>query len=171
MNDAPGTEEQTGLEESMGHQVKHRRTVGRDPGGEKHIPELAHGGIGQHPFDIVLSNRNGCRKQCGRRANDSNHFQGYRRHGKQEVQAGDHVHPRSDHRGGMDQCTDRCRALHGVREPHVKGDLGGLSRGANKQKQGCEGHDSHAPDLFVLYQRGILLNLAKHDGAMSHIVQ
>ena len=59
---------------------------------------------------------------------------GVRRVLEQRVQARDQVHAGGDHRGGVDQRGDRRRALHGVREPGVQRDLGGLGEGADEQQ-------------------------------------
>ena len=53
---------------------------------------------------------------------------------EERVQAGDQVHARGDHRRRVDQGGDRRRALHGVREPGVERDLGGLGERADEQQ-------------------------------------
>src|SRR5688572_15456009 len=54
MDDTAGAEEQTSFEERMGHQVKHRRRIAADTDADKHVAELADGGISQNFFDVGL---------------------------------------------------------------------------------------------------------------------
>src|SRR5713226_6890344 len=51
---AAGTEEEERFEERVGHQVENSRRKGAHAEGEKHIAELADGGIGENSLDIVL---------------------------------------------------------------------------------------------------------------------
>ena len=53
---------------------------------------------------------------------------------EQRVHARDQVDAGGDHRRGVDQGGDRRRALHGVREPGVERDLGGLGERADQQQ-------------------------------------
>jgi hypothetical protein len=50
------------------------------------------------------------------------------------VHARDQVDAGRDHGGGVDEGGDRRRALHGVREPGVQRDLGGLREGADEEE-------------------------------------
>src|SRR2546430_11565302 len=54
VNDAAGGKEEQGLEECMRHQVKDARRECADAAGEKHVAELADGGIGQNFLDVRL---------------------------------------------------------------------------------------------------------------------
>ena len=54
MNDAARTKEQERLEECMRHQVEDAGGKCTDTEREKHVAELAHRGVRQNTFDIVL---------------------------------------------------------------------------------------------------------------------
>ena len=57
-------------------------------------------------------------------------------HGLEErVGAGDQVHASGDHRGGVDQGRNRCRAFHRVGQPHVQRELAALTDRAREQAQ------------------------------------
>ena len=74
------------------------------------------------------------RDQQRRAADDRADVGGRRRLLEQRVHARDQVDARGDHRRGVDQRGDRRRALHGVREPGVQRDLGGLRERADEQQ-------------------------------------
>jgi len=57
IDDAAGTKEEQCLEESMREQVQQPRDPAADAKGEHHVAELAARGIGQHPFDVGLDQR------------------------------------------------------------------------------------------------------------------
>ena len=141
MDHAPGTEKEKGLKESVGHEVEDRRRVGAHPRGQEHVSKLAHCGVGQDTFDVVLDQGDGaCEK--GREATNDGHYQeGFGGQVVQHVAAGDHIHTRRDHGGRVDEGRYRRRALHGVRKPDVQGNLGRLSAGPDKEQQGDE--DDH----------------------------
>ena len=73
-------------------------------------------------------------------ADDRAHVGRRRRLLEQRVHARDQVHAGGHHRRGVDQGGDRRRALHGVREPGVQRDLGGLGERADEQ-QAAAGHE------------------------------
>ena len=68
-------------------------------------------------------------------ADDRAHVGRDRRQLEERVHARDQVDARRHHGGGVDQGGDRRRALHGVREPGVERDLGGLGERADQQQQ------------------------------------
>jgi hypothetical protein len=76
MNDGARAKEQQGFEKRMGEQMEDGNRIGTDAQGKEHIAQLAAGGIGDHPFDIVLHQTDcGCEK-CREAANNGNHHQG-----------------------------------------------------------------------------------------------
>src|SRR5207247_5544692 len=58
---------------------------------------------------------------------------------QEDERPGRQVDARLDHRRGMDQGADRCRAFHRVREPGVYRELGGLADRATEQEERDEG--------------------------------
>ena len=54
---AAGAEEQAGFEKRVGHQMENRRGIAADADADKHVTELAHGGIGENFLDVVLRQR------------------------------------------------------------------------------------------------------------------
>jgi hypothetical protein len=52
-----GAKKQKRLEERMRHEMEHGRLPCAHAQGEKHVTDLAHGGVGQHALDIVLRKR------------------------------------------------------------------------------------------------------------------
>ena len=68
-------------------------------------------------------------------ADDRADVGGGRRLLEERVHARDQVDAGGHHRRGVDQGGDRRRALHGVREPGVQRDLGGLRERADQQQR------------------------------------
>ena len=56
-DDDAGAEEEQGLEEGVGQEVEHRRLPCANAKRQKHVTDLADGGVGEHAFDIVLRQR------------------------------------------------------------------------------------------------------------------
>ena len=61
---------------------------------------------------------------------------------EEDVGAGDHVDAGGDHGGGVDEGGDGGGAFHGVGEPDVEGDLGGLAGSAEDQEKGDGGEEA-----------------------------
>ena len=54
---------------------------------------------------------------------------------------GDLEHTSHHHRSGMDECTDRCRTLHGIRQPDVQWEHGTLTGTTNEHQHKCRRDD------------------------------
>ncbi len=54
LDDAPRPQEQQGLEEGVGQEVKHAADDIRGPHRQNHVAHLADGGVGQHPLHVGL---------------------------------------------------------------------------------------------------------------------
>ena len=132
----PGAEEQQRLEEGVGVEVIDPRRIGRNAAREEHVAELGAGGVGDHPLDVVLAQPDRGGEERGGGSDNGDDRQGIGRvlHHRREPR--DQEHARSDHGCGVDQRRDRCRALHGVRQPGVQAELGRLAHGADEQQKG-----------------------------------
>ena len=60
----PEPRNKTSFEKRVGENMKDRRAECAHADGEEHVAELAHGGISQDLFNIVLRQRDGCREKC-----------------------------------------------------------------------------------------------------------
>src|SRR5690606_1476764 len=135
------SQEQQRFEESMSDHVKHARCKGARSHGDEHETQLAHCRIGENLLDVVLTKRDGCRKQGSSHARYSDDFQCNRRQGVQDIAPCDHVNTSGYHRSGMDQSRHRCRAGHRVGQPCKQWYLSALSDCANKKQYGDPGND------------------------------
>ncbi len=119
------------------------RGEGPHPESQEHVAKLADGRVRDHALDIVLDQADGGREDCGHASDDGHNV--HRRVGQDEQGSapGHHEHPCGDHGRRVDQRADRCRAFHGVRQPHVERELGGFSGGADKKQQADERDDAH----------------------------
>src|SRR5579884_1685999 len=54
VNHASGSQKEQGFEKSVRHQMEDAGSVSADTAGEKHVTELADGGIGQDLLDVLL---------------------------------------------------------------------------------------------------------------------
>ena len=59
--DCAGCKKLQSFKESVNHKVENSRRPGAQPLCQKHIANLAHGRISQHPFNIVLGK---CAEAC-----------------------------------------------------------------------------------------------------------
>src|SRR3990170_1151802 len=116
---ATGAEEEKALEKGVGHEMEYAGRVGAHAHGRKHVAELAHGGVGQDPLDVVLHKADGGRKTGGKYADYGHGLTHGRDHGIYGAVSGHHVYAGGDHRGGVYEGGDRCRALHGVGQPYM----------------------------------------------------
>jgi len=72
-------------------------------------------------------------KNAGSGAEEHHHGLGVRRQLEQRRQPRHHEDACGDHGRGMDQRRHRRRAFHGVRQPGVQQELGGLAHRAHEQ--------------------------------------
>src|SRR5687767_9666333 len=102
---------------------------GAGPEPKEHVAELADGGVGEDALNVVLDEGDGGGENGGDGADGGDDGEGCGGELVEAVGAGDHVHAGGDHGGGVDEGGYRGGALHGVGQPHVEGDLGGLAGG------------------------------------------
>ena len=85
-------------------------------------PSWLIGRIGQHAFNVVLSNRDRRGDEQSDAANYRDHQQRFGR--EQRIDAANEENAGSDHRCRMDERRNRRRAFHRVGQPHVQRELG-----------------------------------------------
>ena len=141
------SEEEAGLEKSMRCQMKQPGHPAADAEGKYHIAQLAHRGVGQNAFDIVLHESDCCGKKSCKPADAGDHRQC--RLVKEREHPADEVYPRSNHRCGMYERAHRSRAFHGVGKPHVQRKLRTLAHGAEKEAQSGPGAQAATQDALL----------------------
>src|SRR5208283_4520394 len=104
-----------------------------------HISQLAHGGVSQDAFDVELRHAHGGGEKGGEHAHHRHRRHGDRGQHEQSAATGQHIDPRGDHGGRMDQGGYRSGAFHGVGQPDVERNLGRLAGGPQKQAEGGGG--------------------------------
>ena len=112
----------------------HERECGvTEADGAAHDAEVSEGRVGERLFDVRL--REGAEASQRRHAStgDRDELQDIR--GEQEAHAGHEVDAGGHHRRGVDECGDRRRASHRVREPDVERELGGLTEEAAHEQR------------------------------------
>ena len=102
MNDAARTEEQKRFEEGVGHEVENAGGKSACAKREKHVTELADGGVGEDFLDVVLHQRHGGCKNRGDHADDGDNVHRQRSELVDGVHAHDHVNAGGDHGGRVD---------------------------------------------------------------------
>jgi hypothetical protein len=138
VDDRPCGEEQQALEEPVRDEVEYRRDQPAGAEGRHHVAELAHRRVREGAFDVGLGQREKCPERGREDAGRRDHRQCIVRRLEQRVRAGDEEHTGGDHRRRVQQAGDRRGASHGVREPEVQRELGGLADRADEQEQARE---------------------------------
>jgi len=137
VDDRSCTEEQVGLEHTMGQQVEDGEDVSdrAKTRGKNHVADLTHGRAGQRLLDVVLGARDDGPEEHGDHADDE--YGGQREDGAivNRVATNDEVDAGGDHGGGVDERGDRGGALHGVQQPGLQRELRGLARRGQQQQQ------------------------------------
>ena len=135
VDDVARGHEEEGLEEGVSHEVEEGGRVGANSDRQEHVPDLAHGRVGEHPLDVGLHDGDGGCEQRGDRADDRDGCVGVNGDVVDGVHAADEVDAGRDHRGRVDQGTYRSRSFHCVRQPGVQWKLRGFGDGAHQQQE------------------------------------
>ena len=152
--------------------MEHRGLIGADAGGDEHVAELRTGGIGDHPFDVVLHAADGGGEERGGGAHEADEAERVGRVFHQRRHARHQEHAGGDHGGGVDEGRHRGRAFHRVRQPHMQAELGRFAHRADEQQhaddfEGAEiGAEQVVAVVLVLADGGE--NAVEADGAEDH---
>ena len=132
-----------------------------------HVAKLRDGRISQNAFDVVLDQSDGGRHQRSNDADPGDNHRRIVRDPKEYERTRDEIDTGDNHRGGMDQCRDRCRALHGVGEPDMERHLRRFADRAGKQ---AKGGDREIPaSEHATFDRAIdILESKGADGGVEH---
>ena len=134
-NRATCGQEQQGFKESVGHHMEHRHGIGRRTQSHSHVAQLRQGGIRNHTFDVVLNHAQETHKQGSNRTDYHDDRQGSaahlinRRHTRYHEQTG------GNHGCGVNQCRNRGRTFHRIRQPNVQRELRRFTHRTDKQEQ------------------------------------
>ena len=140
MDDGARTKEEQRLEESVRKQVEHRCAIGTDARCEEHIAQLRTGRISDDFLDVLLRRADGRREEAGRRADIGDDMHRRLAHLEHRRQAADHEYARRNHRCRVDECGNRGRAFHRIRQPGVEAELRRLAHRSNEQQQADDSH-------------------------------
>ena len=161
---ASGTEEQERLEEGVGQQMEDRRDVAAQAKRQHHVAELADRRVGKHALDVDDDERKQRRYQGCRTADGGDRHPRVVRHLVDREHTGDQVDAGDDHRRSVDQCGNRRRAFHGIRQPNMKRELRGLARCSGEHAEPKDRQDVHANQA----RDGEFLNLGDVKRARLH---
>ena len=164
-DDGTGRQEQQGLEEGVRHQVEHGHGVGRSAQGHGHVTQLRQRGVRHHALDVVLDHAQDTHEEGSDGTNDQDEVQRCIAHLEQRGHARHHEDAGGHHGGRVDQCRNRRRAFHGIRQPGVQRELRRLAHGTDEQADGRHGHDLPAGTRHGLV--GQRVDLAKEFGVVQ----
>ena len=140
VDDRARAQEEQCLEEGMGEEMEHARNPAANAQGSDHKPQLRQGTVGEDALDIILGQRDRCRKEGGECANSGNDSEGGTIISGEDGEGTCHQKdPRRDHRCRVDQGRNWGWALHCIREPDVEGKLGTLADRATEDQEGNRG--------------------------------
>ena len=147
-----GRHEQERLEEGVGHEMKEPGPVGADRDADDHVADLADGRVGDDPLQVGDRERHGGREDQRPQADEGGDVGRRGGEHEQDVGSGDQVDAGGDHGRGVNQRRDGGGALHGVGQPGVKRELGGLGERADAEQQ-ADRHDHSLVGREVLRRR------------------
>ena len=114
--------------------MEHRYGIGRRAQSHGHVAQLRQGGIRNHTFDVVLNHAQETHKQSSNRTDYHDDRQRSaahlinRRHTRYHEQTG------GNHGCGVNQCRNRSRAFHRIRQPDVQRELCRFTHRTDKQQ-------------------------------------
>ncbi len=149
------------LEEGVGHQVEDRAIPGTNAQCQEHVADLAHGRVGEDTFDVGLDQCGKTGEYQGHTADNANQVQDLRRQGEQAVSTGDQVDTGGHHGCGVDQCRNRSRTGHRVRQPGLQRQLRRFTDSAAQQHQGRHDHPEVAGLEFLRCQHQQFLDVQR----------
>ena len=138
MNHAAGRKEKERLEECMRHQVKNTCRESANAARQKHVAQLAYGGVRENFLYVPLHQADGRRKERRRAANDGDDQHRRRRVRKKNVRARNDIYARGHHRRRMNQRAHRRRSFHRVWQPNVQRQLCRFSARAREKQQASD---------------------------------
>src|SRR5579883_231653 len=144
MNDYSCGEEEQRLEKGMRHEMEQGRRPCAQPESEKHIADLADGGIGQYTFNVALRERAEGGEQHGCCSDDGNGKLHLRSQSEEHMRAGDEIDACRHHGCSVDEGAGWRSAGHGIRQPCLERQLRGFSAGSAQQQCGCGNGDTAA---------------------------
>ena len=158
-------EKEQAFEERMRHQVEQTGDPAADTQREHHVTELAHGGVRQHPLDVVgdQGDRGGDEQGDRPRVGDHQQHVG-REHGEESAHE---IDPCRDHRRRVHQRRDRRGPFHGIREPDRERKLSALSHAAAEDS---DSGDEQQPATEALGPPGLDLPGDRGHGGAGHLV-
>ena len=139
-NRATCGQEQQGFKESVGHHMEHRHGIGRRTQSHSHVAQLRQGGIRNHTFDVVLNHAQETHKQGSNRTDYHDDRQGSAAHLINRRHTRYHEQTSGNHGCGVNQCRNRGRTFHRIRQPDVQRELCRFTHRTDKQEQTSYGN-------------------------------